>query len=189
MLCTVRGLDQSQFLLAIGSKISKLQSDGIGYGCQIVWDPKNTTPRTGRSVCLVPISSSFFVESALNWLPKGSRILWISHVEDACESLSSWIKKNFQDSLSPSDGSDFWGVELSEANGSPEDGRTPNDGRFEALLLLVLLAGWDFQILVPESDEFIDGWEGNIYFHSNAKAKLDDANRILENSGMINPPS
>ena len=180
-----RGLDQTEFLSIIGSRVSGLQTDDIGYGTQIIWEPKNVTRRIGRRVTFSPMTSLHFLEAALGWLPTGPRVVWISHLESADETLNEFISSSFSEVFSGSNLYEPRGLVLAGASG--DQVATSDNGRTHVLVMCLLLAGWDFQILVPEADEFIDVWEGNIFFHSSSDERLEQAEVILNRFDLLRP--
>jgi hypothetical protein len=52
------------------------------------------------------------------------------------------------------------------------------------LLMLISVGGWDVKLLVTGSRDYVEFWEGNIFFHSESAEALDRAAKIFEFYGL-----
>ena len=152
--------------------------------------------RIGRYLDPAPIKFSAIFLSIADWLPRNShRLLWIDRFDDGFPSQT----RHFINILSPDLPNDHLvqnpGILLGPLSDSLQDQLSGapleklEGERLIALCLLLSVGNWDAKLLVTGSSDYVEFWEGNVFFHSESAKNLDRAREILDFYGLKTPVS
>ena len=122
----------------------------------------------------------------VNWLPAASsRLLWISHWENDFLSFGETVlamRRGLGElrSLSHTPGHYFEEQPFAETDClalSPEQSQEIN--QLCGLIGLVILAQWDGWLISDNGIDRVEFWEGNLFFHSIDRERLNVAKRLM----------
>jgi hypothetical protein len=128
-----------------------------------------------------------FVEALNRWLPTDQvRLLWVDHSDSAFPSthalfVAARAGLGELRSIVEAPGHLFESFPYSERDQLrmlPE--QTRQTGILIGLTLLVIMNGWDGWLLSGQGVDRIEFWEGNLFFYSGDKERLDSAKVLMD---------
>ncbi|WP_072777858.1 hypothetical protein [Marivita hallyeonensis] len=122
-----------------------------------------------------------------DWLPKTSqRLLWIDHFSDGFPSQN----RHFLNILGQGFASDYLvenpAILLAPLSDDLLDqlaGTHEQNAEAEALIALCTLlsvSGWDAKLLTSGSTDYVEFWEGNVFFYSESNDALNRAAELFD---------
>ncbi len=129
-----------------------------------------------------------------NWLPRSSHLLlWIDHYSDSFPSTIRHFLDIVGDGLADSHLVENPGILLGPLSSDLLDqmaGTSEQDTEAEAIVslcTLLSLGAWDAKLLVTDSTDYVEFWEGNVLFYSEDQNSLVRANEIFNYWGLNTP--
>ncbi|WP_339770039.1 hypothetical protein [uncultured Pseudosulfitobacter sp.] len=160
----------------------------------MVGDGPTKLDRIGRFLDPDPIQFSGLFLAIADWLPKSShRLLCIDHFAYGFPSQT----RHFLNVLGPDLPDDYLvqnpGVLLGPLSDDLQDqlSGTPLEHlegeRLITLCLLLSVGNWDAKLLVKGFSDYVEFWEGNVFFHSERAEALDRAKEIFDYYSLKTP--
>ncbi len=186
--------------LNIADTVKYLGEDKYAVSLENAWyrrllyridDGTAKSERVGVFLNPEPLQFPSLLLSIADWLPKSSySLLWIDHFADGFPSQTRHFLNILGDNL-PDDYlvqnpgvlvGPLPHILLDQLSGTPEQ-------NFEAeqlitLCILLSIANWDAKLLVSGSTDYVEFWEGNVFFHSESAEALDRATELFEFYGL-----
>jgi hypothetical protein len=186
---TIEYLGEDKFAVSLENPEYRRLLHRIGCG-------SDKSERIGRFLNPDPLQLSNVFLSVANWLPHSThRLLWIDHFSDGFPSQN----RHFLNVLGNDLPSDFLVESPSILLGPLSDdlmdqlaGTHQQNTEAEALITLCILlsvGNWDAKLLTSGSTDYIEFWEGNVFFHSESTEALDRATEVLNFYGLETPIS
>ncbi|PRY78407.1 hypothetical protein CLV80_104376 [Yoonia maritima] len=150
--------------------------------------------RIGRFLDLDPFNLSYVFLSMADWHPKSThRLLWIDHFSDGFLSQKRNFLKILGDDLPSNHLAENPGIllgplsdELMDQLAGTHQQRTEAE-ELATLCILLSVGNWDAKLLTSGSTDYIEFWEGNIFFYSESIEALHRATKILNFYGLKTP--
>jgi hypothetical protein len=70
-----------------------------------------------------------------------------------------------------------------QLSGTPQENLEAE--RLITLCILLCVGNWDAKLIVNGSTDYVEFWEGNVFFHSESTKALDRAAKLLELYGLV----
>ena len=171
-----------------------LENDWYRRLLHVICDGPTKPERIGRFLDPAPIQFSALFLSIADWLPKNShRLLWIDHFTDGFPSQTRHFLNVLSHDLPDDHLVQNPGVLLGPLSDSLPDqfAGTPQQNlegeRLITLCTLLSVGNWDAKLLVNGSTDYVEFWEGNVFFHSESAEALDRATEFFDFYGLETP--
>lgn len=138
-----------------------------------------------------PLQFPSLLLSLADWLPNSShRLLWIDHFDGAFPSQTrhflNVLGYNLPDDYLVQNPGVLVGplspTLLDQLSGTPQQNLEAE--RLITLCILLCVGNWDAKLLVNGSTDYVEFWEGNVFFHSESAEALDRAAKLFELYGL-----
>lgn len=147
--------------------------------------------RIGRFLDPIPLQFPQLLLSLADWLPKSPhKLLWIDHFDAGFPSQTrpflDLLGENLPDDYLVNNPGVLVGPLspdlLDQLSGTPQQNFEAD--QLIALCVLLCIGNWDAKLLVNGSTDYVEFWEGNVFFHSESAEALDRAAKLFEIYGL-----
>lgn len=157
------------------------------------FDMQSNLSRTGRFLDVSPSGLVWFLTHSVNWLPTDSNaLLWVDYLEISYPSVVPVLWKLLE--CHPHD-SPFgiyfqkFGYDILDSFEAHKSDSSKNLEDLISLLILVVVSESPARLIACAGPEFIEFWEGNIFFHSTDPTRLAKADNLFAQYGVTSNPT